>query len=216
MEVTTTYFETPGKANTDETLRITRRRAEELGIKTIVVSSTNGDTAAAAVDAFRGTGARIIAVGHAAGWRTPNTQEFTDENRRKVEGAGGAVLTASHGFAGIDRALRTRTNMSLLGIIASTLNLFCAGIKVVCEIAVMAADSGLIRTDEDVIVIAGTGRGADTAVVLRPANSINFFDLRIKELLCKPHFPAPRPPAPAGATVGAAAGAPRNEGAGHH
>ena len=34
----------------------------------------------------------------------------------------------------------------------------------------------------------GTGRGADTAVVLRPVNSGDFFDLKVKEILCKPHF----------------------------
>ena len=36
--------------------------------------------------------------------------------------------------------------------------------------------------------IAGTGRGADTAVVLKPVNTVDFFDIRIKEILCKPHF----------------------------
>ena len=43
-------------------------------------------------------------------------------------------------------------------------------------------------TDEDVIAIGGTGRGADTAVVLSPVNSQDFLDLKIKEILCKPHF----------------------------
>lgn len=52
----------------------------------------------------------------------------------------------------------------------------------------MAADAGLVRTDEDVIAIAGAGRGVDTALVLRPVNSQDFFDLRVKEILCKPHF----------------------------
>ena len=52
----------------------------------------------------------------------------------------------------------------------------------------MAADAGLARTDEDVIIIAGTGRGADTAVVLTPVNSTNIFDLKVKEILCKPRF----------------------------
>jgi len=52
--------------------------------------------------------------------------------------------------------------------------------KVVCEMALMAADAGLARTDEDVICIAGSGRGADTAVVLRPVNLIDFFDLKIR------------------------------------
>ncbi len=52
----------------------------------------------------------------------------------------------------------------------------------------MAADGGLVRTDEDIIAIAGTGQGADTAVVLRPVNSNGFFDLMVKEVLCKPHL----------------------------
>ncbi|MEE9174545.1 MAG: hypothetical protein V3U19_00030, partial [Thermodesulfobacteriota bacterium] len=60
--------------------------------------------------------------------------------------------------------------------------------KVACEISMMAADGGLARTDEDAISIAGTGRGADTAILLTPVNSNSFFDLRIKEILCKPRF----------------------------
>jgi hypothetical protein len=62
------------------------------------------------------------------------------------------------------------------------------GMKVVYEIAVMAADAGLARTDEEIIAIAGTGRGADTAVVLKPANARDFFDIRVKEILCKPRL----------------------------
>jgi len=45
-----------------------------------------------------------------------------------------------------------------------------------------------VRTDEDVIAIAGSDQGADTAVVLRPVNYGDFFDLKVKEILCKPHF----------------------------
>ena len=60
--------------------------------------------------------------------------------------------------------------------------------KVVIEITVMAADAGLVRTDEDIIAIGGSGRGADTAVVLKPVNSNDFFDLKVKEILCKPRY----------------------------
>jgi hypothetical protein len=85
--------------------------------------------------------------------------------------------------------LRKKFSTYLLGdIVANTLRLVGQGMKVVVEITVMAADAGLIRTDEDVITIAGTGRGADFAVVVRPVNSGDFFDLRIKEILCKPHY----------------------------
>ena len=58
------------------------------------------------------------------------------------------------------------------------------------EIAVMAADAGLVRTDREAVAIAGTGRGADTAVVLTPANAQTFFDLRIHEIICKPRLTA--------------------------
>jgi hypothetical protein len=52
----------------------------------------------------------------------------------------------------------------------------------------MAADAGLVRTDEECISIAGTGRGADTAVVLKPNYVHRLFDLRVKEIICKPRL----------------------------
>ena len=187
MEVKTVYFTKHGTENTDETLHIARQRAEDLGIKTILVASTTGDTAARAVRVF--SGMKVIAVSHAAGMREPNTQEFTDENKGIVESMGGTVLTITHAFAGVSRAMRKKFETSVIGdIIAYTLRVFGQGIKVVCEIALMAADSGLVRTDQDIISIAGTSGGADTAVVLAPVNSHNFFDLKVKEILCKPHF----------------------------
>jgi hypothetical protein len=56
----------------------------------------------------------------------------------------------------------------------------------------MAADAGLVRTDELAIAVAGTSRGADTALVLRPANAQTFFDMRIMEILCKPRLDLPK------------------------
>jgi len=76
----------------------------------------------------------------------------------------------------------------IVDIIANTLRIFGEGMKVACEITLMAADSGLVRTDEDIVAIGGSGRGADTAVVLRPVYSHEFFDLRVKEILCKARF----------------------------
>lgn len=60
--------------------------------------------------------------------------------------------------------------------------------KVGCEITLMAADAGFINTEKDAISISGTGRGADTALVLKPANTQSFFDLKVKEILCKPRL----------------------------
>ena len=181
------YFSKPGSQNTEDVFRIAKARARELGIKNIVVASTTGNTAIEAVEFFKGT--RVVAVSHSTGFRGPNIQEFSEENRRKVESSGGVVLTATHAFSGLSRAMRKKFKMYLFEeVVANTLRLFGEGTKVACEITIMAADAGLIRTDEDIIAIAGTSRGADTALLLTPVNSEDFFDLRIKEILCKPLF----------------------------
>jgi hypothetical protein len=89
----------------------------------------------------------------------------------------------------LSKAMRKKYNTFVLGeVIADALRIFGQGVKVVCEMAAMAADSGLVRTDEDIIAVAGSGRGADTAVVMKPANTHDFFDLRIKEIICKPRL----------------------------
>ena len=187
MEAKTVYFENTGKENTEEVLRIAKQRAEELGIKTILVASTSGSTAVKAMEAFKGL--RVIVVSHVTGFREPNVQQFTEENRKVVESKGGIVLTTTHAFGGLSKAMRNKYNMYVWGeVIADTLRIFGHGTKVACEIALMAADSGWVRTDEDVISIAGSNEGTDTAILLKPVNTHYFFDLKIKEILCKPHF----------------------------
>ena len=72
------------------------------------------------------------------------------------------------------------------GILAQTLSLFGQGMKVVVEIAAMASDAGAIPADKDILVIAGSSRGADTAMVVKPANSHQLFDTVVKEIIAKP------------------------------
>jgi len=195
MEQKIVYFDKPGKENTDEVLRIANQRARELGIKNILVASTCGDTAVKAVDVFKGL--RVIIVTLAAGAREPNTQEFPEANRRIVESKGGTLLTTTHALGGLLRAMnqvalpQAGQTGAAVDIIAQALRVLGQGMKVVCEIAAMAADAGLVRSDEEVIAVAGTGaggRGADTAVVLQPANAHKFFETRVKEILCKPRL----------------------------
>ena len=187
IQVVAAYFEKPGKENTQRTFDLAKRRAEELGIKTILVASTRGETGVKACETFRGYD--VVVVTHSTGFKQPNYQELTDENRAAIEAAGGRVLTCQHAFGGVGRAVRKKLGTyELEEFIAYTLRLFGEGMKVVVEIALMAADAGLVRTDEHVIAIAGTGKGADTAVVLKPANAQAFFDLKVLEILCKPRL----------------------------
>jgi hypothetical protein len=187
MEGKIVYFDKPGKDNTAEVLKIAKKRAKELGIKTIVVATTTGYTAVEASKVFKGM--KVIAVTHSTGFGKPDFQELTDENRQIITDNGGIILTTTHLFRGVSGAMVKKFNSQEIGVvIANVLRLLGQGMKVVVEIAVMAADAGLVRTDEDIIVIAGTGRGADYAVVLKPVHSNDFFDLKIQEILCKPHF----------------------------
>jgi hypothetical protein len=185
------YFEKQGRGNTERTLQIAKARAEELEIKTVLVATTGGATGVRAAEEFQGF--NVVVVTHSTGLKEPNYQELTEENRRAIEAAGAKILTCQHAFGGVGRAVRKKlSTYELEEIIAYTLRIFGEGMKVVCEITMMAADAGLVRTDEPAIAIAGTGRGADTAVVLRPTNAQTFFDMRIMEILCKPRFDSPK------------------------
>jgi len=184
--VPTVYFDKPGKRNTERTLEIARARAEELGIDAILVATTTGATGVRAGRVFQGYD--VVAVTHFHGFRELDTAEVLPEHRAAMEAAGVKVLTCGHAFAGISRAVRKKLGTYEVGeIVAFTLRVFGEGMKVVAEIALMAADAGLARTDELAVAVAGTGRGADTAVVLRPANTQHFFDMKIEEILCMPY-----------------------------
>ena len=187
MEIKVACSEKTGRENTEAALRIARQRADELGIQTIVVASSRGGTAVQAVEVFEGL--RVVVVGLSAGFPETNVQKSTEENRKIVESKGAVILTTTHAFAGVSRAMRLKFETLAIGeIIAAVLRVFGHGLKVVREISLMAADSGLVSADEDIIAIGGGGGGADTAVVLRSVNAHRFFDLKVREILCKPRL----------------------------
>ncbi|GAI93587.1 unnamed protein product, partial [marine sediment metagenome] len=70
--------------------------------------------------------------------------------------------------------------------LANVLRVFGQGMKVCVEITMMACDGGCIKMGDKVIVIAGTGSGADFAVVATAAPSNMVTSLRINEIICKP------------------------------
>jgi len=185
IEIQSVYFPGPGRANTEKTLEIAKKRAEQLGIETIVVASTSGETGVKAVKLL--TSCKVVVVTHATGFPAPDVQELTPQNRADILEKGGRILTATHAFGGVGRAVRRRFNTYQVDeIIAHTLRAFGQGAKVACEILLMAADAGLLNTDEEVISIGGSASGADTALVIKPANTHDFFELKVKEVLCKP------------------------------
>ncbi len=174
-----------GADKSQEVFEIVKKRAEELGIKSIVVASTHGNTGVKAAEFFKGY--NVLVVTHFQGFTGKDQQELTSENRDLIVKAGGKILTTTHAFGGIGRAVRKKFNTYQTDeIIANSLRIFGQGTKVAIEIAMMAADSGLISTKEDIISIGGTGGGSDTALVLQAANVQDFFDIKVRETICKP------------------------------
>jgi hypothetical protein len=71
-------------------------------------------------------------------------------------------------------------------VMANLLRILGQGMKVCVEIIMMATDGGCIEQGEKVIAVAGSGAGADTAVVASAAPSTKIKALRIHEIICKP------------------------------
>lgn len=184
-EAKTVYFDRPGPDNTGATIDLAKERADALGIEDIVVASYTGRTGVLASQVFKGR--NLVVVAGVYGFEEPNRVALTPENRSLIEGNGATILHTGHAFGMIGRAVKNRFGaIQIDEIIANVLRLFSQGVKVGCEITCMAADAGLVKAGTEAIAIAGTAHGADSAIVIRVANTHTFFESRVIEIICKP------------------------------
>jgi hypothetical protein len=179
MEARITYFEEPGAANTGAVLELAKARATEAGIKRVIIASTTGSTARQASQVFRDTGITLVVIPHQRGFR--DEERFDMEVAAEVERDGHRVHWSTMLFHTND--LYGTSAPTALATVLRTLG---QGMKVCLEILLMAADGGMVDRGEKVIVIAGTGRGADTAVLATASTSNRLKDVRMHEILCKP------------------------------
>jgi len=201
IERKVTYWEKAGKEHTDATLKIALEAAKDRGIGTVLISSTTGYTAEKAVEVFNGSGLKLVVVTHATGYRTKGVQMMPDETRAKLKAAGCEVVTCTDVLTGAVSAGVGRQRPALSDpqegrlpwiipppnvIVANTLRMFCQGVKVCAEIAMMAVDSCAIESGENVVVVAGSHAGADTAMVVEASESSRIKDMKLREVLCKP------------------------------
>ena len=178
------YFDHPGKVNTVATLTEAARRGQELGLEEMVLATTSGDTAYKALEHC--PGCRITAVTYHCGFKEPFQPVMPEEVRKDLEGKGVRVVTATHALSGVERSVAKKLGgVSPVLLMAATLKIFGQGAKVAVEVAVMAADAGAL-SGGDIIAIGGSSKGADTALVIKPAHQSGFFDLRVREVVCKP------------------------------
>jgi hypothetical protein len=180
MEEKTVYYEDARQDHTAETLALANECARREGIRTIVLASTTGATALNALELFKDTGIRLIVVPHQFDFARKGSA-FPPDVTRALREAGHEVFFGTMLFhTGKLYASETPT------LVANFLRCFSQGVKVCFEIVLMAADAGLAAAGETVLAVAGTGRGADTALVMQAASTQHFTRLRVNRILCKP------------------------------
>lgn len=180
------YFKKPGKENSERCIEITESLVDD-GFKQVVVATTVGDTGVAMARRLHGKGANLVVVTHSSGFKEPNQFELLPENRDEILRLGGKIYTGTILTHSIETAFAQKFNgLYPTMIVAQSLRRFGEGPKVCCEIVMEACDGGLIPEFEEVVAIAGTGRGADTVCIIKSAASKRFLDLKVLEILAKP------------------------------
>ncbi len=178
------YFESPGKENTEATLKAAYERAQELSIKELVLATTTGDSAEKALSICKGMD--IVAVSYHAGFKEPFQLTLTEDVRAELELQNVKVVCATHALSGIERGLAKKMpGVYPALLVAQTLKLFGQGVKVAVEVAIMAADAGKL-SGKPIVAVGGSSKGCDAALVLTPANMNNFLEMKIHEVICKP------------------------------
>lgn len=180
------YFEKAGKENSERCVEITSSLVDG-GYKHVVVATTVGDTGVAMARRLQGKDVNLAVVTHSAGFKEPNHFELLPENREEILRLGGKIYTGTILTHSIETAFAQKfQGLYPTMIVAQSLRRFGEGAKVCCEIVMEACDGGLIPEFEEVVAVAGTGRGADTVCIIRSASSKRFLDLKVLEILAKP------------------------------
>jgi len=181
-------FAKPGKQNTTHALRLAKENADILGIKDIIVASTEGYTAELAAKLFNPQIYNLVIITHNYGFNENCDQEFDPELRKSLIEKGITVHSSTHAYSGIGPALQKEWGqMDFSNLFAKSIRkIISDGVKVCHEITLMAVDAGLVKIGSDIISVGGTGRGADTVCWITAASSRDFLKARIKAILAKP------------------------------
>jgi hypothetical protein len=177
------YFEEGGAEHTDMTLDLTLRMAKELGIKKVVVASSTGETGVKAAEKFKDSGLQLIVVGHQTGFPVPGENQFLPENYTKIKAWGAKVYLGSDVLT---NSIRQRQKLGHSHLSYITLTLIALKVKVNVEIIAKATDAGLLEPGELVISVAGSHKGADTAIVFEANETTNVLNIKPMQYIAIP------------------------------
>lgn len=194
------YFHVCGQINTGKTLKLALQRARELGIRKLVVASETGLSALKAASMLQGSGIDLIVVTSAAGTKIENTVignlKIGISDKRiwnELEKTGAKIIRATDPLYNIGADLEHKGIPTLATMIRLCLKMISSGTAVCVTAVLMASDSGSLAEGEEIVAVAGSWVGLDTALVVRATNSVNLLKagvMQIKEIICKPRNPA--------------------------
>jgi hypothetical protein len=188
------YFQNPDEDNTELVVEAVTKAVERGGIRDLVVSSTSGKTAAIFARSLKDE-ARIICVSESAyrsewGWEYPCMDQKAKE---ELEGLGVIVLDKVPYVLQSSIYESSKYNVPVPETtFRDTLFAFGQGMKVAVEVVLTAVACGVLDPYKYVIGVGGSGKGADTAIVLRSTFPATVFAkekkkrLEIREILAMP------------------------------
>jgi len=188
-EKTTLYFSEGGPHNTEATLGKVQEAVMGENIQ-YVIAATGGKTlyqAARLLQKEIETGLTLVGVTLQAGtWKEYGEPDW--DTLAKARSLGAKVLTCTHSLMGsVESAVVKKFGgLPPAELIGHTYYTFSQGTKVAVEVTLSAVDAGMVPEGREAIGIGGSGEGADTALLLQTVSTVNFFDLAIREILCKP------------------------------
>ncbi|MFZ0926273.1 MAG: hypothetical protein WCE82_11885 [Halobacteriota archaeon] len=162
-----TYFDAPGEENTAAVLNIARERAKELGIRQILIPSVRGASAEKALDFFATDQLTLFFVG-------TDPSRFSPETKKHIENAGFKLVF----YKEVDYQYSDE--------VKNAFRRFGQGTKVAVELTLIAAQVGIVEPGSEVVALGGSSKGLDTALVTKAATSDEFYELEVREILCKP------------------------------
>lgn len=190
LNIEVAYFEKGGPHNTDKALEVAKKYADKFNIEDIVIASTTGTTAEKAIKIFNPEESNIMIVTHSYYFvNSTIRQEFPEEKMEDLMKKGLKFHIGTHSMSGIERGMRIKKEAWIfVDLLAKMIGAqFSQGIKVCIEISATICDAGLIPDlNRDIIAVGGTGRGADTVCLIKPAPTSEFKNLRVKAILAKP------------------------------
>jgi len=188
------YFDESGEENTQWVIEAVSHRLEVGGISQVIIASTSGETAVAFARSLKGK-AGLICVSEA-----PYRREWGEEwpclkreFRQELENLEVTIMEkVPYVFhSSVVEAARW-PNISPEQLVKETLYSFGQGMKVAVDVALTAVSCGYVAPYQDVIGVGGSGKGADTAIILRATYPASLFDkdpakrLEIKEIIAMP------------------------------